>query len=1224
MKKIYLVFLLLPTLLNAQHYSWEGFFFASNSKIHYLNIFVNIIYDVHPDTNNIFLNNQYWPSVTDPTLAGINNTAIPTYLLDWMDTVYVPGSLHGSCTRLYGESSFDSLQITGDFVVVNMLESSVLEYGAFKDYYILRCVLDILKNNPFETLFGHYTYEDFDKNHDGIIDQYNILIRNVTKAYGDINPGSGQGGFNTMQCVGDGNFFSNPTNIVTHEISHGLFGLNNFHTSGGNHRGTGGAMPFLNLQCGYGLMGAANSGLVCCNGYERWRMHWKHPQSVDYISARDSSNTVSVVSDVMREDGNRTFLLRDFITHGDAVRIKLPYKDSETSSNQYIWLENHRIGTNGKLDFLQYSNMDDYSCRPAGSAGIYAYYQVGRDILEGSNNAVWDTCHRDNLKIIPADGFYDFEKVDDSYYLACVAGQNRDYTLIRGSANPFCGAQDQEWHLFPAAEDTILYTDREFAMWRKSVNGQNDDSLPFIGDNHDAFSSYTHINMGTNPSTCNVRTFHSTNYKPDTIIAARCPEKNVRNTYLTGLGIEMAPVGNAGDMLVRIRWDDYDITDNPRWTGSIILRDTAILTNGHTITLAQNRTVAQATRHPETGLFAERTTMTCTEGSLFRQEAGSCVSLTESSSLVLDSSSRYEMTGGAQLSVNAGCTLSVSRGADLRILDSSAIVVDSLGYVILRDSVLFGSSARIIVRPGGKLVVDGGTLTAACDAEMWPGITVLGHPDKRQWAQYQGKVELRNGAVIEHALCGVTLGADEDDTQHTGGILTATDASFLNCARAIHFRPYADSFGSMSCCRANTSACTRCTFVVDSGNRFAQSNVTFNEHVLLQDVLSVKFAACTLCNVGYIGSSGNCGFRALGASFSLSDDRDPQYPSVPDSSIHRSLLSGFFYGVYATSTSWGMGPGFYNTVFRNNTYGAYLHGCLPLAVKRCVFHLDSLPYFSLRPTITGVYLSNGYWAEFEADTFTRASYSSSPSSKGIYATNNSMGDVIVYHNLFENLNFGIYTNGNNGDSTGGLQFACNEFQGDNYGVYILPSSTVAMTQKYRGYAAGNTFTGTMGYGIYNGGPQVMHYYNGSSNIDPSLIYGSVTQHTGAPVSGCFFSWDTILPIVPPDPIKTEGDSTGDNAPQDSPKVLMLGNAASGAGADDVVIYPNPNGGRFTVNRVQGTVDRVQVYDVYGKLLKTVEVNANTAELDVRELASGMYFVRIHTEKGVVTKSFVKK
>ena len=72
------------------------------------------------------------------------------------------------------------------------------------------------------------------------------------------------------------------------------------------------------------------------------------------------------------------------------------------------------------------------------------------------------------------------------------------------------------------------------------------------------------------------------------------------------------------------------------------------------------------------------------------------------------------------------------------------------------------------------------------------------------------------------------------------------------------------------------------------------------------------------------------------------------------------------------------------------------------------------------------------------------------------------------------------------------------------------------------------------------------------------------------------------------------------------------------------LYPNPNNGQFTINNEQFTINNVNVYDVYGKLLKTVEANANIVELDVRELSAGMYFVRISTEKGVVTKNFVKK
>ncbi len=72
------------------------------------------------------------------------------------------------------------------------------------------------------------------------------------------------------------------------------------------------------------------------------------------------------------------------------------------------------------------------------------------------------------------------------------------------------------------------------------------------------------------------------------------------------------------------------------------------------------------------------------------------------------------------------------------------------------------------------------------------------------------------------------------------------------------------------------------------------------------------------------------------------------------------------------------------------------------------------------------------------------------------------------------------------------------------------------------------------------------------------------------------------------------------------------------------LYPNPNTGQFTIHNSQFTIHSIDIYDVYGKLLKTVEVNSNTAVIDAQDLASGMYFVRISTEKGVVMKSFVKR
>lgn len=683
MKKTLLLLLwAFPALLFGQAHSWDGKRIASNAQIRCLNIFVNIIYDLHPEYNESFSDDTYWPPVMNPDLEGVNNTALPKYLLDWMDTVYIAGRTHGYCTRLYGESSFDSLQITSDFVVVNLRESTVCPqpWTYFTLHYIGKAAVDLINEKGLQTIYGHNKISDYDYDQDGKIDFLNFLIRNVKKPFANINPGSGYGSpitfplfidgafytanAGTRQCVGDGPFYANPTNIVTHEISHLLFGDNDFHTSGGNHRGNGCSMSFLNLQGGYGLMGAAGSGLVSCNGYERWRMHWKHPQAVDYLSARNAANTQSVISDITREDGNQTFLLRDFVTYGDVVRIKLPYKDSATSSNQYIWLENHQVGKNNKLDFLQYSNTD--ICRPQGAAGIYAYYQIGRDVLEGASDQVWDSYDRDNLKIIPAEGYYDYELIAKTHQMNCVNYDEHDYAVRRGIENPLCGGQDQEFPLFPEATDTILYISREFETWRKYVNNRRDNHLPQLGDNLDAFSTHTKINMGTNPSTNNAKTCHSNN-NGGTQIKAQNTEKDVHTTYLTGLSIEMTPIKGTGNFLVNIRWDDYNITNNARWTGKIALKDTAILTAGNTITLAQNRTVAQPTQDPETGLFAGKTSWRCENGSYFRQDSASVLHLTENSSLVFESGSHYVLSEGATLHIDAGCTVTIEPGATVEL-----------------------------------------------------------------------------------------------------------------------------------------------------------------------------------------------------------------------------------------------------------------------------------------------------------------------------------------------------------------------------------------------------------------------------------------------------------------------------------------------------------------------------------------------------------------------------
>ena len=75
----------------------------------------------------------------------------------------------------------------------------------------------------------------------------------------------------------------------------------------------------------------------------------------------------------------------------------------------------------------------------------------------------------------------------------------------------------------------------------------------------------------------------------------------------------------------------------------------------------------------------------------------------------------------------------------------------------------------------------------------------------------------------------------------------------------------------------------------------------------------------------------------------------------------------------------------------------------------------------------------------------------------------------------------------------------------------------------------------------------------------------------------------------------------------------------------VTLYPNP-AKEYVDIRVDGNlnVTMMEVYDVYGKLVNTVNVVDNPTRINVSGLANGMYFVRVTTEMGVVTKTFVKR
>jgi len=79
-------------------------------------------------------------------------------------------------------------------------------------------------------------------------------------------------------------------------------------------------------------------------------------------------------------------------------------------------------------------------------------------------------------------------------------------------------------------------------------------------------------------------------------------------------------------------------------------------------------------------------------------------------------------------------------------------------------------------------------------------------------------------------------------------------------------------------------------------------------------------------------------------------------------------------------------------------------------------------------------------------------------------------------------------------------------------------------------------------------------------------------------------------------------------------------------ANTVSIYPNPsNTGKYSITSKK-TLQEIKVYDIQGKLLKTVVTSqlSNDFELDIRNFTNGMYVLKIfNTDRNSIVKRIVK-
>jgi hypothetical protein len=73
------------------------------------------------------------------------------------------------------------------------------------------------------------------------------------------------------------------------------------------------------------------------------------------------------------------------------------------------------------------------------------------------------------------------------------------------------------------------------------------------------------------------------------------------------------------------------------------------------------------------------------------------------------------------------------------------------------------------------------------------------------------------------------------------------------------------------------------------------------------------------------------------------------------------------------------------------------------------------------------------------------------------------------------------------------------------------------------------------------------------------------------------------------------------------------------------IYPNPTTGELTIDNGELTIINVEVFDVYSKKLSSHHLTTSSShhQINISHLSAGIYFVKIITEKGIITRKVVK-
>ena len=440
-----------------------------------------------------------------------------------------------------------------------------------------------------------------------------------------------------------------------------------------------------------------------------------------------------------------------------------------------------------------------------------------------------------------------------------------------------------------------------------------------------------------------------------------------------------------------------------------------------------------------------------------------------------------------------------------RVVYENIVVAPSM-ILTIKDTVFFSANASITVSPGGKLIINGGTLTNACEGEMWQGITVLSNPNQLPSTYYQGYVEIKNGGKIENAITGITI---------KGGAKVKTEnAQFINNTIGVKLESLASGqYGA-------TSFFMLTDFILDNGYL---GNTAFDAHIKAQSSGEVSVYGCTFSSTVPL----NYGSKNNGIWASNTDLTVEEYCHIipvfagdtcPENERTISSFSGFENGIYYINSGELPSLKVYYSNFENCYNGIYITGSNYPKLIRNKFYVNNG---------SGVYIKDLTGYKIEENRFNKFNLSSGWAI-GLKIYNTGSAENEIYKNVYTGFDAGqefAYKNSSQIDITRGgslpldpangkiisnkkivtgVQTLCNHFTNSQVAdIFVHELSSIRQNQGSASSPAGNKFFGTPDFNIANFSQHLVNYYYGSSSNEfPNDAPYKVTKISATQENGC--------------------------------------------------------------------------------------------------------------------------